>query len=184
MKTGLLATVAALGLGVAAGAASAATLDGDSVGCDIVATVPWTCSSPTAVVGAGAEFTLDLFGNPRFDVDIGSSSIRLDKTVVGLFTGAGEVVTFSDLDFSPSSVIVGIANFVTTASGGIAESDVTFGDDWVRFDFNNSSWQVGQYVSFDLITREVAPVPLPAGLPLLLAGVGALGIVRRRARRG
>ena len=28
----------------------------------------------------------------------------------------------------------------------------------------------------------VAPVPLPAGLPLLLAGLGALGLARRRAR--
>ena len=35
----------------------------------------------------------------------------------------------------------------------------------------------------DALGRPVAPVPLPAGLPLLLAGVGGLALVRRRVAR-
>ena len=38
----------------------------------------------------------------------------------------------------------------------------------------------------DVLLAHVSPiavVPLPAGLPLMLAGLGALGLVRRRARR-
>ena len=39
--------------------------------------------------------------------------------------------------------------------------------------------------SFSLATitiEEVAPIPLPAGLPLMLAGLGAFGLIRRRAK--
>lgn len=33
-----------------------------------------------------------------------------------------------------------------------------------------------------IATIEIAPVPLPAALPMLLAGLGAFGLIRRRAR--
>ncbi len=47
---------------------------------------------------------------------------------------------------------------------------------------SDESWGIDNLV---ITTREVnqpAPVPLPAGLPLLLAGLGALGLVKRRKR--
>jgi hypothetical protein len=34
------------------------------------------------------------------------------------------------------------------------------------------------------VERDIPAVPLPAGMPLLLAGVGALAVLRRRRARG
>ena len=36
----------------------------------------------------------------------------------------------------------------------------------------------------NLVSIEVSEVPLPAGFPLLLAGLGAFGLMRRRQRAG
>jgi hypothetical protein len=54
------------------------------------------------------------------------------------------------------------------ASGGILDIRLALGGerDW----------------DFDWTSFQVAPVPLPASLPLLLAGLGALGVVTRRRR--
>lgn len=43
----------------------------------------------------------------------------------------------------------------------------------------------GQYDSFTLrvLTNEVSPVPLPAGVWLMIAGLGALGVAGRRTKR-
>ncbi|WP_136439251.1 VPLPA-CTERM sorting domain-containing protein [Pacificoceanicola onchidii] len=37
--------------------------------------------------------------------------------------------------------------------------------------------------AYSATLNEAAPVPLPAGLPLLLAGIGGLALLRRRTRR-
>lgn len=45
--------------------------------------------------------------------------------------------------------------------------------------FRSNSWVFLSEVTFD----GVAPVPLPAGLPLLLGGIGALGALRHRRKQ-
>jgi len=37
-------------------------------------------------------------------------------------------------------------------------------------------------VGFDTFTAAITPVPLPAGLPMVAAGLGALGYLRSRRR--
>ncbi|WP_245306199.1 VPLPA-CTERM sorting domain-containing protein [Roseovarius aestuariivivens] len=175
--------IAAAFFPLAASGAQAATLQGDTVSCGIVSTGPWSCSTSTALVGMGSEFTLQFFGNDLFSVDIAASSIRLDFVSGSLGAGAGELLTFSDLDFTPASNIVGIGNFQTTALFGVQASDVSFTADSVSFDFNGTDWRNGQFVSFDLVTAQTGVVPLPAGLPLLLAGLGGLGLLARRKRK-
>ncbi|PTX54049.1 putative secreted protein [Litoreibacter ponti] len=44
----------------------------------------------------------------------------------------------------------------------------------------NANYRVDVKYTYDEFPPESAPVPLPAGLPMLLAGLGAFGLLRRR----
>ncbi len=167
-----------------AGAASAATLDGDEVGCSISDTFwLWGCSSSTYTVGAGSEFGLTFFGiNNVFSIDVGGNSVSLTLNSFGLRSGPDETVTLSGLNFSPVSEIVGIENFASDVTSGISESDISFTSDSASIFFGSSNWSNLESLSFDLVTREIGAIPLPAGFPLLLAGLGAFGLVRRSAK--
>ena len=85
---------------------------------------------------------------------------------------AGTTYTF-DLEFTASNVKVYIDGILEIDYDG-AFADGAFG-------FYNYSQPNVTYAG---ITEDVIldPVPLPAGLPLLLAGLGAFGLLRRRAR--
>jgi hypothetical protein len=52
----------------------------------------------------------------------------------------------------------------------------TFGADSTSSVFNGSS------VTYAVVVDDVAPIPLPPAAALMLVGLGALGLVRRRAR--
>lgn len=64
------------------------------------------------------------------------------------------------------------------ASGVITYSGAAFNS------FGFSHTQDPRLLGFVItgVTAEIAPVPLPAGLPLLLAGLAAFGVVRRKAK--
>ncbi len=53
---------------------------------------------------------------------------------------------------------------------------------WTLFVFDDAGGDVGNISGGWALSVEVAAVPLPASLPLLLAGFGALGLARRRTR--
>lgn len=56
--------------------------------------------------------------------------------------------------------------------------------DMIAFDLTLAPFDfafVTMFVEFEGGATSVAPIPLPAGLPLMLAGLGALALVRRRA---
>ena len=160
--------------------AAQASLIGDTVTCSFAGTGA-TCSTPSAVVlPAAPEFTINN-PTPLFTIDIGASSITISldvpRTTV-TFGSLSQVLTLGSLD-DPAGDIIGIANFTTALTTGIAASDVSFTADSVSFTFTNSGWQSGSVAAFDVVFTGAA-VPEPSSLGLIGLAVGLLGVIRRR----
>lgn len=97
-----------------------------------------------------------------------------------------QMITFMGFD-----VLDDVENFSVTANTGESETGITLdfnnqfasftGLNWtgvnsLLFDFGNASGAI------DNLQFEVAPVPVPASLPLLLAGFAGLGALSRRRK--
>ncbi len=132
---------------------------------------------PTAIVGAGVEFTIEFVGTPAFEIDIGAFSVHL-YSVFGqpISTGAGEVLVLSDLDgVFGDFEIIGITNFQTNEGPDISIGDVTWTAHTVSLNMSPNIWAADGFVSFDLVK-----IPAPSALALL--GVASLIGCRRRRR--
>lgn len=106
-----------------------------------------------------------------------------------------------------NTVLEGLVIDVTMMFGntGTKLGQLGYGGNWTTLDFGYSNWLTWSVssqatasnwttaknsgsgdINLDFLpngdTTGQTPVPLPAGLPLLLAGVGAFGLLRRRAR--
>ncbi|WP_375230312.1 VPLPA-CTERM sorting domain-containing protein [Roseobacter sp. S98] len=102
------------------------------------------------------------FSNPVFLEDETTGLNRSAATLLfGVNGGPLAEFTFSELSME---------TFLGVTSATFAFDDANFNGG------NNTADQ------FYLASAVVNPVPLPAGLPLLLAGIGGLGILRRRQR--
>ncbi|MCF2949921.1 PEP-CTERM sorting domain-containing protein [Paraglaciecola aquimarina] len=165
---------------------SNATLIGTQVGCSISPSPNWVCSQSSNTIGAGVEFELDLpqstdsFG---FSVDIYDTSIlisNIEDNVFGL--GAGELFTLTfDVD------ILGISSFLASDVTVISSSSISYLNNILSIDLNNDSvWQVGSFVSFNLDVNTVTgpgATPAPEPTPLVLLGLGLVGIGYARKKR-
>ena len=161
-----------------------ATLINDQVNCSVEPSIFWVCSAPMYTVGMGSEFSLLLFGNEYFQIDISQSSISVNFTNSNrLDTGAGELLRLSDLDWTdyPLGRIIGIENFLTSGTTDISAGDVNFTDHSVSFDFNNATWTEGvsAFAQWDLIV-EHAQVPTASTIALFGLGLAGLGFARRK----
>ncbi|MEM7471243.1 MAG: VPLPA-CTERM sorting domain-containing protein [Pseudomonadota bacterium] len=87
-----------------------------------------------------------------------------------IYDDANITVT-SNLGGSVSANVVGDGKFSTFSFGGPGLNGVTS----LTFDFGRASGAI------DDIQVSLSQVPLPAGLPLLLAGLGGFALLRRRA---
>ena len=170
-------------LGVMAAPAQA-SLIGDTISCEITPTPFWVCDNPTAVVGAGAEFELDIPQSPTdfgFLVDVGAESVRLSSNEDNIFgLGANEFLTLSDLDWvGMIGEIVGIENFSFGGVTGMDSSDISFSEHSVMIDLHDTEWSPDSFIYFDLQTRHRVPEPGVLGL----IGLGLAGFMIARRRR-
>ena len=98
-----------------------ASLIGQTITCSD-SSISFDCSSNTAVVGAGSEFSLDgVSGLEDFgwSVDFDDTSVVVTYTgAVSLGLGGPETFSFEDLFWSNdmTATITGITNFTTTGS--------------------------------------------------------------------
>lgn len=164
----------ALALGGVVMVASAhAGMIGNTATCSITPTPLWVCNTPTAVISdPGEEFRLLLVGNAFFGVDFNDNSLTL--TLIsngGLGMGAGEFAVFGGL--TGASAVNG---FSSVGESGFDLSDVSFAAGTLSLDLNNSDWRPGDTAT---ITFDVARVPAPGTLALVVLGLAALSRRRR-----
>lgn len=151
-----------------------ATLNGDTVGIDINDGTVVT----TALVGPGvdktiAELEFDFNGGVNGD-EFSLSAPRNFSSVSG---GVPLKFTFDSLDFSGGEILVGFADLFSVFSNTVASVD----NGKLIISFDDGAGSAGTIISGRYITAA-SQVPLPAGLPLLLSGFGALALMRRRKR--
>ncbi len=177
MKTPLLSAATAAML-VAATGASALTYNwsfeattGTSLG-----TVSGTISGLEIGSNDGTGLTVEVLSSPSGNVLGGGWSFQGKGTAIDAFTVADDkTVTFAAADFRRDG-----------------NSDALFFgrfSDFVPQLFSGNEFDIGEFNTdhrgfaptvFELV--DTTPVPVPAALPLLLAGLGALGIAGRRRR--
>ena len=164
-----IAAVLAVVLGLIAGSAQA-SLIGDTVTCSITGSGIFTCSQPTAIVGAGAEFT---FGNTEqyFSVNFGASNVLftvlLDNSLGGTIFNSSDLTTA----FTSASLtsISGINNF--------GASNITLTGGLLSVDLRGTNSMAGATIDIALGTSSV---PEPGTVVLLSLCLGVMGLMARR----
>ncbi len=128
---------------------------------------------------------------PSNDIFIGNDNPMAYEVfdIAGRFTGLGPIDIYSDDAWDAGTELndgfgapFNTAGGVATDVGGV----ITPASDRLFF-LNDQETVAGTTISLAsgrnlLATIEVSQVPLPAGFPLLLAGLGAFGWLRRRQR--
>ncbi|MEI4484560.1 VPLPA-CTERM sorting domain-containing protein [Frigidibacter sp. MR17.14] len=105
-----------------------------------------------------------IFGLGMFNVG-GDDTLRLS-----FYTAGGDLITSV-----VSAAAFGFFGIVDDTGAAYATVDFVGGNGYAPTD----DWQAATRTTF-IPEPPIAPVPLPAGLPLLAAGLGALGALRLR----
>lgn len=202
MKTKVFALIASLAF---AGAASAATLDfttntyastfGPNVATDSIDGVNFTITATARGVngfrqGGAGGLSFGVPGNGMYSI-----AIVADKDVEynSMYGNGHSLTAFAgqlpfDIDVEGSEVSGGNM-FADTSLQTVAFGDgpisVAAGETFffhVDFDalIGSSIYASALVKSFDFSVDQAPAVPLPAGMPLLLAGLGGLAVLRRR----
>lgn len=175
------AAVAAV-LTFAAAAASAGTLDGEDFQLDYLfpdsATLYGQTDGPVfGTVGPGIDATIDVEGVTQIALDF--SGLKLDIAMTSsLVNPVWSTAPFNGLRVTFLSLASPFVSFseVAASFGPISPS---FTDDELFVNWNGAGYEDGSTASFAV---GLAPVPLPASVLMLLAGVGGIGALRLRGR--
>ncbi|MEM9585372.1 MAG: VPLPA-CTERM sorting domain-containing protein [Pseudomonadota bacterium] len=128
-------------------------------------------SNDTHGIRWNASSSLGLFNTLVFSLMDGSefSYLRViadgvteEQRVGGRLANGNTSLVEISLDRNVSSLVVELSNF-TSFGGNVSARNDGF--------------------SIDSVSVGIAPVPLPAGLPLLAAGIGAFAVLRRKQRK-
>jgi hypothetical protein len=180
LRTALAAAASAATLLLGTGAASAATVTID------FGTVTGPVSSPYIEDGfeiAGNPLIFSQFGNPPASPLFNSQTSSL-LTLTRIGGGAFSLVSFDYLcsQASGCSFSVGTTSMNTRASN-VFITESPLGLPKITSLALTRTFGVYFLDNIVLTYEDVAPVPVPAALPLLLAGVGGLGLMARRKRK-
>ena len=114
--------------------------------------------------GHGHGFPQQISGQLAFNIDVDGVS----QSVGNMFTSTAlETVSFVD---GPISVLSGQSFLFAIDYSVFVGSNILASADVRSFDFTVAT------------TTTPSPVPLPAGLPLLMAGLGAFGFLRKKRK--
>lgn len=170
--------MAALSLLVSTGMASAVTISG-------TASIGGTYTSNTDPLGVGSTITLTSSSIDTTGDYVGATIPGSDIVIVASAgSNAGTTFTFPDFDFEIGSTSAAFFQFGTLLVGGLGTAS------GVGYDDSASSWVLsiagdGVTGAFSLYIEtppgSVPTVPLPAGLPLMIGGLAAFGVLRKRA---
>lgn len=158
--------------------ATSSTLAGDYV----------VLSIPTLGVTAGTNVVsgLDVAkGGIGWDLNTGANGNGFAMVSGGSYPIVGtSSFTFSSLDFSDGSSLIGFENLVSV----FANTVVTFTSRSITFTFTDGPITEGTLISGTFVTdAPILPpsttVPLPASVPLMASAFGALAFAARRRNR-
>ncbi|WP_420860567.1 VPLPA-CTERM sorting domain-containing protein [Algirhabdus cladophorae] len=138
------------------------------------------------------DFTLDQYtlGMPNDGNATGSFSLYddlLNEVGSDSVIGIGFVNNVVEIAFNSVEAFLGNGTDVSPAASMVALLEVKF-DFGANFSGNpfselaemNANGNMEVFAAYKLSAVEMSAVPVPAALPLLLIGVGAFGVVRRR----
>lgn len=167
---------------LAAPMAQAATLDGTTLSAeyfypDLDASYPSASPNPTGplVVGPGLDAGLNVEGVTTISLDFSGNALTV------LFSTILSSPTWNDATFNGLVItLLSPGNFTAFAqTGGTAIKAISFDADSLFINWAGLSYDSATQLTFD-IGYETAPVPLPAGLPLLALALGGLAVLGRR----
>ena len=146
--------------------------------------------SETDVVtdGLGPEFADSFFAN--FDIEASSISLTFNQTIGYSVGTPRQHYLISDLSWvdDPLAVITGISvafgGTITLFSGDpFSSADVEFFDNAIKIFVGGLQFAPDVFIEIDLQTSHLAPVPVPAALPLFGTGLGIMGFISWRRKR-
>ncbi|MFH1148430.1 MAG: VPLPA-CTERM sorting domain-containing protein [Pseudomonadota bacterium] len=142
--------------------------------------IPFVFKSTVVAVQEGAGDRTNFEGHYWVDMEAGGILVDFVGNTAWInhpFNG----LEVGDLDYGPGRIVSSVE--IDTNMSGWDSSRLSFGDDYVRFNWSNLSFNNDSYFNADLSFRE-SPVPLPAAFYLLGTGlIGLMGLRRLNRRK-
>jgi hypothetical protein len=187
-RTAVFACAAALAIGAAEPADAAVIVSFEKVGLDVIATLSGTINFGSAAnsahIATGPSYGINPAGGSFGALDAGTNTRRTYASAPAAPFGTG--------GYTAATTYVGDAFVVEDnrlwtdqgfVSGGILSGTMTFaGASFASLGLTPGANSTATYPN-DTVTFVVADVPVPAALPMLGLGLGALGLIGARRRR-